>query len=228
MKDISWKRFGVCCMLLGSFVLASETAAWNPRASATEGEAPPAAQGEQLAPEDVPPPLPEKELKQLQPEPAKPTPAETVQPSPELAQKTSKLKVTVIDGRTKKPIEGAEAVVLETGDRARTDAKGDTPYMNEPVPRYEKGKLLLNKLHGQLAVIVYKKGYRDSITFGVRMHEGIETRTTVWMYPIENIYPRRIEPVLYMNPYHRLYLIQLADAFRSSPDEGEGMESPDR
>lgn len=45
------------------------------------------------------------------------------------------LRVKVIDGRTLKPIEGAEVVVLETEKRYKTGANGLTPWIQAPVIR---------------------------------------------------------------------------------------------
>ena len=141
-------------------------------------------------------------------------------------QTFGRLRVKVIDGRTMKPIEGAEIVVLETEKRYRTDAGGLTPWIQAPVLRSARFRFLVNELHGQLTLISYKNGYRDSIHMGVRVNEGAETKTTVWQYRIEPGLDTRIEPVLYQEPYHRLWLIQLADRFRRPSQLGEGYERP--
>jgi len=137
-----------------------------------------------------------------------------------------RLRVKVIDGRTSKPLDGAEVVVLETEKRYRTDANGLTPWIQAPVLRSARYRFLVNELHGQLTLISYKNGYRDSIHMGVRMNEGSETRTTVWQYKIVQGPDVRIEPILYQEPYHRLWLIQLADRFRRPSQLGEGYERP--
>jgi len=141
------------------------------------------------------------------------------------AKKTAKLVVHVIDGRTGKPIEGAETVLLETAERFKSDATGNTPSIDAPVIREEQYADQVAALHGQLGLVTYKNGYRDSITLGVRMHEGRQTDVTVWMYQLEPG-DRRIEPVFYHEPYHHLWLVRLADAFRSPTQPGEGQESP--
>ncbi|MHB1629295.1 MAG: hypothetical protein ACYCVB_13130 [Bacilli bacterium] len=135
------------------------------------------------------------------------------------------LRVKVIDGRTQKPLAGAEVVVMETEKRYRTDANGLTPWIQGPVIRSARFRFLVNELHGQLNLISYKNGYRDSIHMGVRVNEGGVTKTTVWQYQITGE-DRRVEPVLYMEPYHRLWLIQLADRFRRPSQIGEGYERP--
>ncbi|MCF8565367.1 hypothetical protein LLE49_11625 [Alicyclobacillus tolerans] len=145
--------------------------------------------------------------------------------NPNLPWPTAKLRVRVIDGRTQKPLSGAEVVVIETEQRVRTDKNGYTPWVDAPVFRNPRLFPLVAELHGQLAVIAYKNGYRDSIHMGIRMHEGYETETTVWMYKL-GPGDTRIEPILYQVPYHRLYLIQLADRFRSKTQPGEGPERP--
>ncbi len=141
-------------------------------------------------------------------------------------QKFGKLRVKVIDGRTLQPLAGAEVVVIETEKRYRTGNDGLTPWIDAPVLRSARFRFLVSELHGQLTLISYKNGYRDSIHMGVRINEGAETRTTVWQYKIEPGLDRRIEPVLYQEPYHRLWLIQLADRFRRPSQLGEGYERP--
>ncbi|MCI0182973.1 MAG: hypothetical protein OWR52_08120 [Acidibacillus sp.] len=136
------------------------------------------------------------------------------------------LRVKVIDGRTLKPIEGAEVVVLETEKRYKTGANGLTPWIQAPVIRSARYRFLVNELHGQLTLISYKNGYRDSIHMGVRMNEGAVTKTTIWQYAITPHLDRRIEPVVYIEPYHRLWLIELADRFRRPSQLGEGYERP--
>jgi hypothetical protein len=139
--------------------------------------------------------------------------------------KQSKLRVHVIDGRTHQPVAGAEVVVIETEKRVNTDANGYTPWFDAPVLRNPRYRPFVAELHGQLGVIVYKNGYRDSIHLGIRMHEDIRQQTTVWMYKI-GPQDRRIEPVLYQEPYHHIWLIELADRFRQKSQIGEGPERP--
>jgi hypothetical protein len=139
---------------------------------------------------------------------------------------TAKLKVTVIDGRTRQPLSNAEVVLGETEQRFRTDAKGETPWIDAPIIRDERFRPMIAQLHGQLTLITYKNGYRDTIYFNVRVHDGIESRVTVWMYKIAPGEDRRIEPLAYETPYHHLWLVQLADKFRSSTQPGEGPERP--
>ncbi|MCX7569753.1 hypothetical protein OS242_07230 [Tumebacillus sp. DT12] len=177
--------------------------------------------GEQTLPDDmknatgdvVPPPLTEPNIP--------PTSAA------KKAKKTAKLVVHAMDGRTGQPLENAEIVLLETSERFKTDRTGTTPAIDAPVIREETYAEQLAQLHGQLGLIAYKNGYRDSITFGVRMHEGRVTDVTMWMYQITPG-DRRVEPVFFHNPYHRLWLVRLADAYRSPTQPGEGQESPAR
>jgi hypothetical protein len=139
--------------------------------------------------------------------------------------KTGQLQLQVVDAVTNQGIPGAGCVVAETKDRVETNAKGVAPVLQEPVFRNPRLEELLAELHGQLNVICYKKGYRDSIYVGVRMHEGATTNTAVWMYPI-GYGDTRVEPTSYQMDLHRLWMIQLADKYRLH-DEGEGPERPD-
>ncbi len=141
-------------------------------------------------------------------------------------QALGQLRVKVIDGRNQKPLAGAEVVVLETEKRYRTDANGLTPWIQAPVLRSARFRFLVNELHGQLTLISYKNGYQDSIHMGVRVNERAQTKVTIWQYKIIPGPNTRIEPVLYQEPYHRLWLIQLADRFRRPSQLGEGYEHP--
>ncbi|MCL6446319.1 MAG: carboxypeptidase-like regulatory domain-containing protein, partial [Alicyclobacillus sp.] len=138
---------------------------------------------------------------------------------------TARLRIRVIDGRTLQPLPGAEVVLIETEQRVTTGKDGITPWFDGPVLRDPRYRPMVAELHGQLGVIVYKNGYRDSIHLGIRMHEGQETEETVWMYKL-GPGDRRIEPVLYQVPYHHLWLVELADKFRSKTQPGEGPERP--
>ena len=137
-----------------------------------------------------------------------------------------RLRVKAMDGRTHKPLAGAEVVVLETEKRYRTDAEGLTQWIDAPVLRSARYRFLVNELHGQLTLISYKNGYQDSIHMGVRVNEKSDTKVTIWQYRIIPGPDSRIEPVLYQEPYHRLWLIQLADRFRRPSQLGEGYEHP--
>lgn len=141
-----------------------------------------------------------------------------------LGVKTAKLRISVVDANTQKGIPGAGCVVSESNDRVETNAQGVAPLIDAPVFRNPRLEQLLAELHGQLTVLCYKKGYRDSIYVGVRMHEGIITEPALWMYPI-GPGDHRVEPTLYQMPIHRLWQIQVTDKYRLF-DEGEGMESP--
>ncbi|ACV58074.1 hypothetical protein [Alicyclobacillus acidocaldarius] len=189
----------------------------NPSSGSNPGQAKPnASSGAAPAtPKPVPPPSP---AAQGNDQPAGPE-------SWGYTRKTAKLRIRVIDGRTKEPIEGAEVVLIETEQRFKTDAQGYTRWFDAPVIRNPKYRPMVAELHGQLGAIAYKDGYRDSIHLGIRVHEGIRQQTTIWMYKLGPA-DRRIEPVLYQEPYHHLWLIQLADKFRSHTQPGEGPERP--
>jgi hypothetical protein len=138
---------------------------------------------------------------------------------------TAQLRLRVIDGRTQKPLAGAEVVIIETEQRLTTDPDGYTTWANVPIIRNPRYRPMVAELHGQLGVIAYKNGYRDSVHLGIRMHDGVKSESTVWMYKL-GPGDTRIEPVLYQVPYHHLWLIELADKFRSKTQPGEGPQQP--
>lgn len=157
-------------------------------------------------------------------------PSEGTTPTPNTDAKgapwqTLPLRIRVIDGRTMQPISGAEVVLIETERREKTASDGCTPWFPAPYIRSERFRPLVSELHGQLGVVVYKNGYRDSVHLGIRIHPGVKAETTVWMYKL-GPGDTRIEPVFYEVPYHHLYLIELAERFRSKSQLGEGTEKP--
>jgi hypothetical protein len=170
-----------------------------------------------------------------QPDPIIPLPPSTYTGTPprpgpdpnekEISDVKGRLQVEVIDGRTMQPIDGAEVVIAETEQRMKTGKNGLTPWVDVPVIRDNRFRPIIAQLHGQLTAIAYKNGYRDSIHFGIRMHEGRGTRTTIWMYQLGPA-DRRIEPTAYREPYHHLFIVQLADRFRESSQLGEGFQHP--
>lgn len=156
-----------------------------------------------------------------------PTDNQTTAPrlTPYVPWPNARLRIHVIDGRTQQPIRGAEVVLIETEQRLTTRTDGYTEWFDAPVVRNPRYRPMVAELHGQLGVIVYRNGYRDAIHLGIRLHEGIPAESTVWMYQL-GPGDRRIEPVLYQVPYHHIWLVELADKFRSNSQPGEGPERP--
>lgn len=161
-----------------------------------------------------------------------PVPAQSMPPnlqsgplSPYVPWPTAKLRLRVIDGRSEQPLAGAEIVVIETEQRLTTDKNGYTPWADVPIIRNPRYRPMVAELHGQLGVIAYKNGYRDSVHLGIRMHETVESESTIWMYRL-GPGDTRIEPVLYQVPYHHLWLVELVDKFRSKTQTGEGPQKP--
>jgi len=135
------------------------------------------------------------------------------------------VRVHVIDLNTRQPLAGALVVIAETKQQMRTDAQGWTPKVEAPVLRARRFEPIIAQLHGQLSLIVYKNGYRDALYFGVRMRPNITVYPEVWMDKVSR-QDRRLEPTYYHTPFHRLWLIQLADKFRSPEQPGLGPERP--
>ncbi|MGE5672616.1 MAG: hypothetical protein ACM3XM_01840 [Mycobacterium leprae] len=182
----------------------------------------------QAEPQQQPPARTQQPRQQQQPKrqpPPPPTSAARRAYWRALGIKTARLQLRTLSATTQQPIPGAGCVVAETRDRIETDAHGYGPVMYEPVFRNPRLEQLMAELHGQLTVICYKKGYRDAVYAGVRMHPGVIAKTDVWMYPV-GYGDKRIEPTLYQVPIHRLWLISLTDKYRLTPEEGEGAESP--
>jgi len=137
------------------------------------------------------------------------------------------MQVKVIDSTTRKPLENAEVVIAETGYRTKTDKHGFTQAFPAPIIRDPRFTETLARLHGQLTLLAYKNGYRDTICYNVRMNEGMTTTPEIWMFEIAPEH-HRIEPYVYHYPTHHLFSVNLAEEFRSKSQPGAGPESPDR
>lgn len=137
---------------------------------------------------------------------------------------TAPLIIRVVDVTTTAGVPGAGCVIPETNQRIETDEKGVSPIIRAPVLRNPRQDDLVAELAGELAVICYKNGYRDSITTGVRMYKDTATQFVVSMTPFG---PRdkRIEPTFRHIPPHQLWQTSLTDRFRLF-DQGQGRESP--
>lgn len=144
-----------------------------------------------------------------------------------IGARTAPLQVRVIDARDGTPLAGAEVVTAETGQRLTTGPDGRTPEVQAPIIRDPRFPELIAELHGQLTLIAYKNGYRDTVYLGVQVEEGLKTETEIWMYKITPE-DTRIEPVAYHVPVHRLWILEAAERFRSTTQPGEGPESPER
>lgn len=191
------------------------------KAPAAPQPAPAAPQPAPAAPEAAPP--------AQQPRPL-PTYKVNTEIPPELAKRWNRwgqMQATVRDGRDGSPLADAEVVVVETGQRMRTDKDGKAPVIRVPMirdPRYEP---IIAELHGQLTLVVYKNGYRDGVEFGIRIHENMISEPTVFMLKITDL-DRRIEPHDHHQPFHHIWLLELTNQFRSSTQPGEGEQSPER
>lgn len=138
---------------------------------------------------------------------------------------TAPLHVRVVDEISLKPVPGAGCILPETNQRVETDEKGLTPIIRAPVLRNPRRDDLVGELAGELTMICYKNGYRDSIVTGIRMYDDTETQFELFMTPI-GPKDKRIEPTFHHIAPHRLWQVQLADRFRLF-DEGQGRESPE-
>ena len=78
----------------------------------------------------------------------------------------------VLDGMSLAPIEGAEVVVVETGERYRTKASGKTQAIRVPVIEDAHFANILKKPWGEITLIVHKDGYADYVLFHIQIWEN--------------------------------------------------------
>ena len=106
--------------------------------------------------------------------------------APSQWQASGSLEVTVVDGFTEQPIEGARVVVPETGQSVLTNAQGKSGVLTAPIRRDENYEDILPKSWGEITLLIYCQGYIDCAIFHVNIAQD-KTRQgpTVLLFPLD-------------------------------------------
>lgn len=100
---------------------------------------------------------------------------------------TGKIVVTVLEANTLHPIDNATVCVIETRKYYNTNQKGLTENILAPLLSNNNFNLALPRNWGELTLLVYKRGYADSINFYTSINANA-TRVgfIVYLTPIIN------------------------------------------
>lgn len=124
-----------------------------------------------------------------------------------------KLQVTVVDGYTEEPLEGARVVIPEIKKTFTTNDQGMTPLIQVPILEDEHFRSIMQKPWGEITLLVYKDDYIEYALF----------HTHVWENQVRNgprilLFPKdaggKNEPFSLIEGPHRLWVNELVKKFR--------------
>ncbi|NLB61345.1 MAG: carboxypeptidase-like regulatory domain-containing protein [Clostridiales bacterium] len=99
-------------------------------------------------------------------------------------QKFGLMRVTVRDGFSDEPIEGAIVVIPETNQQYVTDKEGKTELIQVPLIRDKHHSKLLKQDYGLTTVLVYCDGYVPYALFFTHVENGtMRNGPNVWLFP---------------------------------------------
>jgi len=127
------------------------------------------------------------------------------------------LTLSVVEGFTETPIEGAAVVVVETGDVYYTAHDGSTDVIDVPFLRDTRYDDILGKPWGEVSLIIYKDGYVPYALFYLQVLEN-ETRQGVKILLFENGQTQSDEPFSIIEGPNRLWVDALIDMYQPTSD----------
>lgn len=101
--------------------------------------------------------------------------------------KSGKIVVTVLEAGTLDPIDNATVCIVETRKYYYTSTKGLTPTITVPIIPNPNFDLSFKRNYGELTILVYKRGYADSLNLYTRTtHNTTRVGFIVYLSPIIN------------------------------------------
>ena len=99
-------------------------------------------------------------------------------------QSVGLMRVTVRDGFTDEPLEGAVVVIPETNMQYITNKEGKTELIQVPLLRDKHYSKLLKQDYGLVTVLVYCEGYAPYALFFTHVENGtMRNGPNVWLFP---------------------------------------------
>lgn len=137
--------------------------------------------------------------------------------APEQPQPSGSLIVTVVNGFTEQPIQGARVVIPEAGQSAVTNAQGKTGTLTAPINRDETYENILPKSWGEITLLIYCEGYIDCAIFHVNIAQD-KTRQgpKVLLFPLDA--DGSNQPFTLIESPDRRWVQELLTKYRSSTD----------
>ena len=127
------------------------------------------------------------------------------------------LQLSVVEGFTEMPIEGAAVIIVETGDVYYTDEAGNTDVMQVPFIRDTRYDNILSKPWGEVSLIIYKNGYVPYALFYLQVLEN-ETRQGVKILLFADDQTQSDEPFSIIEGPNRLWVDTLIDMYQPQQD----------
>ena len=103
------------------------------------------------------------------------------------SHKHGSIRICVLDGFGKFPIENAKVVIPETGDELYTNADGLTEKVNVPVLRDIHYDGILRQNYGRITVLVYAQGYVPYGIFFVQIESDTDRLINAWVFENDGI-----------------------------------------
>ena len=133
--------------------------------------------------------------------------------SRQAARGTAGLQLSVVEGFTETPIEGAAVIIIETGEIYYTDETGNTDVIQVPFIRDTRYDDILSKPWGEVSLIVYKDGYVPYALFYLQVLEN-ETRQGVKILLFSDDQTQSDEPFAIIEGPNRLWVDALIKMYR--------------
>lgn len=126
---------------------------------------------------------------------------------------TASLTVSVVEGYTETPVDGACVVVVETGKIYQTSEDGMTPKIDVPVIRDSRFDSIMQKPWGEITLIVYKEGFVPYALFYLQVLGG-QTREGVKILLFEEGQTESAEPFSIIEGPNRVWVDALVEMYR--------------
>ncbi len=93
------------------------------------------------------------------------------------------IQITVLDGFSDSPLNGARVVIAETGEEFYTDKTGKTPIISVPIIPNIAHDLILFENTGTVTLLVYHNGYEPYALFYTNITNGFRNGPVIRLFP---------------------------------------------
>jgi hypothetical protein len=93
------------------------------------------------------------------------------------------LKISIIDLKTREPLENATVCILETKQYYTTDKYGNTPTIQAPYLKNSNFDDVLERPWGDITILAYKDGYVDYLVFYIMVQKNKTRYLTLTLAP---------------------------------------------
>lgn len=93
------------------------------------------------------------------------------------------LKISIIDLKTREPINNATVCIVETERYYTTDKNGNTPTIQVPYIKNSNFDNILERPWGDITILAYKDGYVDYLVFYIMVQKNSTRYLTLTLAP---------------------------------------------